>query len=88
MSNGCNHAVEYIYEYLDEEISFFHGTRVRMHLRRCPPCMSAFDFEVRLKEVIRERGSTEPPPELFETLRALIEQERQTSAGGDPGGVG
>jgi hypothetical protein len=37
--------------------------------------MSSYEFETKLKSVIRERGRTEPPPELFDTLRALIQEE-------------
>lgn len=76
MKTGCQHAVEYVYQYLDEEITFFQRSRVQVHLRKCASCTGAYDFERRLKQLIKERGRTEPPPELFETLRALIEQER------------
>jgi mycothiol system anti-sigma-R factor len=75
--SGCEHAIEYVYQYLDEEISFFRKSRVRVHLRRCPPCMDAFQFEDKLKGVIRDRGRSDPPPELFDTLRALLQEERQ-----------
>jgi mycothiol system anti-sigma-R factor len=75
--SGCEHAIEYVYQYLDEEISFFRKSRVRVHLRRCPPCMDAFQFEEKLKGVIRDRGRSDPPPELFDTLRALLQEERQ-----------
>jgi mycothiol system anti-sigma-R factor len=73
--NGCEHAVEYVYHYLDEEITLSRRMRIRWHLRRCDQCCGAFDFERRLKAVIRDRGRAEPPPELFETLRALIREE-------------
>lgn len=75
--SGCEHAIEYVYQYLDEEISFFRKSRVRVHLRRCPPCMDAFQFEDKLKGVIHDRGRSDPPPELFDTLRALLQEERQ-----------
>mgnify|MGYP000034157265 FL=1 len=77
--SGCDYAIEYVYQYLDEEASFFRNSRIRLHLRRCPPCMDAFQFEARLKDVIRERGQSEPPPELFDALRALIQQERENN---------
>lgn len=76
MNTGCEHAIEYVYQYLDEEISFFQKSRVSVHLKRCVNCTDAFEFERRLKALIRERGRSEPPPELFDTLRALIQQER------------
>jgi mycothiol system anti-sigma-R factor len=78
MISGCDHAIDYIYQYLDEEISFFHQSRVSAHLKSCASCTDAYEFERRLKMVIRERGRSEPPPELFDTLRALIQQERDT----------
>jgi mycothiol system anti-sigma-R factor len=75
MSSGCDHAIEYIYQYLDDEISVTRASRIKLHLRRCSACMSSYEFETKLKSVIRERGRTEPPPELFDTLRALIQEE-------------
>ncbi len=77
MSSGCDHAIDYIYQYLDDEISVVHSSRIKLHLRRCSLCMSAYEFEAKLKSVIRERGRTEPPPELFDTLRAIIQEQSQ-----------
>ena len=75
MSSGCDHAIEYIYQYLDDEISVVHSSRIKLHLRRCSVCMSAYEFETKLKRVIRERGRAEPPPELFDRLRTMIQEE-------------
>lgn len=75
MSSGCDHAIEYIYQYLDDEISLSHSSRIKLHLRRCSSCMNAYEFEAKLKGVIRERGHTEPPPELFDKLRTMIQEE-------------
>ena len=75
MSRGCDHAVEYVYHYLDEELTWSRKVRIRWHLRRCDPCDDAFDFEIRLKAMIREKGRDEPPPELFDRLRALIQED-------------
>ncbi len=82
MNSGCENAIEYIYEYLDEEISFLKKTRIRMHLRHCSQCMSAYQFEAKLKGVIHDRGASDPPPELFDTLRALIQEEREKDESG------
>ncbi|HHC07701.1 MAG TPA: anti-sigma factor [Actinobacteria bacterium] len=81
MTTGCDHAVEYVYQFLDGELTWWRRTRIRWHLRRCVRCENAFEFETKLKSVIRERGRTEPPAELFDTLRALIERERRSSPG-------
>jgi mycothiol system anti-sigma-R factor len=75
MSSGCDHAIEYIYQYLDDEISVVHSSRIKLHLRRCSACMSAYEFETKLRSVIRERGRAEPPPELFDRLRTMIQEE-------------
>jgi len=85
MSKSCDHAVEYLYQYIDQELTYLQASRVRFHLRRCPPCFDAYEFEAKLKRVIRERGRTEPPAELFEAIRALIRLEREAS-GGEPSG--
>jgi len=81
MSSGCQHAVEYVYHYLDEEITWSRKVRIKWHLKRCDPCDGAFDFEVRLRTMIREKGRDEPPPELFDRLRALLRED-----GTDPNG--
>lgn len=80
--SGCEHAVEYVYQYLDDEITATRKARIKWHLKRCGNCMSAFQFEMSLKEKIADGGKTEPPGELFDTLRALIQQE-QNEGGSD-----
>ena len=85
MRSGCDHAIDYVHQYLDDEISIVHSSRIKRHLKRCSACMSAYEFEVALKHVIRERGRTEPPPELFDTLRAMIHEE--STQGGRTGGA-
>lgn len=80
--SGCSHAVEYVYQFIDGELTYTRRARIRMHLKRCGKCHSAVDFEKQLKAKIAESGKTEPPRELFDQLRALIQQERET---GDPG---
>jgi mycothiol system anti-sigma-R factor len=75
MSAGCEHAVDYLYQYIDEELTWARRVRIRWHLRRCGPCLDAFDFEAKLKTRIRQCGRDEPPQELFDRIRALIEQE-------------
>ncbi len=75
MSTGCEHAIEYVYHYLDQELTWSRRIRIRWHLRNCDKCCGAFDFETKLKTMIRDRGRDEPPPELFDRLRALIQEE-------------
>ncbi len=74
--NGCHNAIEYMYQYIDEELTPARRARIKLHLRRCDACPDAFDFEEQLKTKIHDAGKATPPPELFETLRTLIEEER------------
>ncbi len=80
--SACDRAIEYIYQYIDDEMTTSHRTRVQWHLKRCGSCMDAFTFETQLKERIATGGRTEPSEELFDTLRALLHQEQQEQ---DPG---
>lgn len=75
MSRGCEHAVEYVYQYLDQELTYMRRARIRWHLRKCVACDGAYGFETRLKAVIRQRGRDEPPQELLDRLRALIQED-------------
>lgn len=81
MSRGCEHAVEYVYQYLDEEMTWMRRARIKYHLRKCAACDGAFSFETRLKAVIRERGREAPPSELIDRLRALIQEDGPDSSG-------
>ena len=76
--SGCDNAVEYVYQYLDDEMTMTRKTRIKWHLKRCGNCMDAYHFETSLRVRIAESGKSQPPEELFDTLRALIEQERNT----------
>ena len=75
MSRSCDHAIEYVYHYIDKELTWARRTRIRWHLRKCLKCDGAFTFEERIKTVIRRRAQEEPPPELIERLQALIREE-------------
>ena len=77
---ACHHATEQIYFYIDGEMSYVRRLRIRWHLRRCGHCCGAFDFEERVKEMVRTKSQTEPSAELIQRLRTLIREE----AGDDP----
>ena len=75
MSKACDHALEYMYQYLDEELTISRTARIKWHLRKCDACPGAYDFETRLKMMIRDKGRDELPAELFDRLRTLIRDE-------------
>lgn len=75
MSNECGEARDQIYRYLDAELDEDTAAAVRIHLDDCPGCLKSFDFERRLKVVVR-RCLTEDMPETLETkVRELIRRE-------------
>ena len=74
MKRNCDHALEYVYHYLDEEITWYHRVRVRWHLRRCADCCNGFDFERKVQAMVRTKGIDEPPPELYDRLRTLMRE--------------
>lgn len=75
MSNECGEARDQIYQYLDAELDEDTASAVRTHLDDCPGCLKSFDFERRLKVVVR-RCLTEDMPERLETkVRELIRRE-------------
>lgn len=75
MSNECGEARDQIYKYLDAELDEDTAAAVRTHLDDCPGCLKSFDFERRLKVVVR-RCLTEDMPERLETkVRELIRRE-------------
>ena len=75
MSRSCEQATEQIYFYLDGEMSYFRRMRIRWHLRRCGHCDCAFDFEEKVKEMIRKKSRTEPSTELIDRLHTLLKEE-------------
>lgn len=79
---NCNEAISDLYTFLDNEVAALRKNRIEWHLRRCPPCASAFHFEESLQVKVRLACSGEEiPVELIERLRALIYRTQDT--GGD-----
>lgn len=74
--NGCDNAVEYMYQYIDDELTPSRRARIKQHLRRCNRCPDAFEFERQLKARIREAGRPLPPDHVLKNLRDLIAHER------------
>jgi mycothiol system anti-sigma-R factor len=78
--HNCDEAIGKLYEFLDDELTWFRKARVRYHLRNCPPCDKVFVFEEHLRAVIRERARDDPPAEVLDRLRRMIRE-----AGAGPG---
>ncbi len=77
-SRECDDALTNLYRYLDREIEVTSVEQIRAHLDDCPGCLRSFDFESRLKIVIRERLSEEVPSEFIHRLREALAREAST----------
>lgn len=71
----CDDALTNLYLYLDSEIEGSRSEVIRAHLEDCSGCLRSFDFEARLKIVVRERLAEEVPSEFIERLREAIARE-------------
>lgn len=58
----CEHALERIYTFLDNELDQASASVVRHHLAACEPCVDAFDLELVMRSVIRRSCGHEPAP--------------------------
>ena len=74
MSRYCEKSAALMYSYLDRETTIVRRIRIRIHLRRCPPCADGFHFETKLKDRIRTDCHDEPPAELYDRLQAFLKQ--------------
>lgn len=71
----CGDAQDQLYQYLDSELDDDTAASVREHLDDCSGCMDSFDFERRLKVVIRQCLTEDMPETLEIRVRELIRQE-------------
>lgn len=75
----CDDALARLYEYLDKEMEEAQASQIRAHLEECSGCNQRYDFEVRLKVVVRERLSEEVPDEFIARLRSALANESAPS---------
>ncbi len=75
---NCDDALNNLYTYLDREADEATSAGIRSHLDDCGHCAQSFDFERRLKQVVRDRLAEEVPQEFIARLRAAIAKEGST----------
>ena len=71
----CGDAQDQLYQYLDAELDAQTAASVRAHLDDCDGCFESFDFERRLKVVIKKYLTEDMPETLEVKVRELIRQE-------------
>ncbi|MEX0863735.1 MAG: zf-HC2 domain-containing protein [Acidimicrobiia bacterium] len=73
--SDCDQALANLYLYLDAELDQASAMKVKTHLEACNGCDAPFDFERRLREVIRNRLGEEIPEVFVLRLRTLLAHE-------------
>ncbi|HVD18900.1 MAG TPA: mycothiol system anti-sigma-R factor [Propionibacteriaceae bacterium] len=67
--DDCEHVLERVYEFLDNELDAATGDAIRHHLAMCEPCLERFDIEEAVKSLVHRRCGGEVAPTQ---LRAKI----------------
>ena len=72
MSRNCDEALTNLYTYLDAELDEARADHIKAHLSECGGCDRPFDFERRLREVIKAKLDEEVPEEMIVRIRTVI----------------
>lgn len=70
----CEEVVEQLLTFLDGEIENGRKSAIEQHLEECRGCCSRADFELALRNRVRETVTKRPPSALRERIRQLIDQ--------------
>jgi anti-sigma factor (TIGR02949 family) len=85
----CDEAVAELYAFLDGELDDAVLIQVETHLRRCSPCLEAFDFEADLRRVIAAKCSEQVPPDIKARFCGMLRDLGNADLGsGDAAGEG
>jgi len=70
----CEEIVEQLLQFLDGEIEEERRGAIERHLQECRSCCSRAEFELALRNRVREVAETPPPSALRERIRQLIDR--------------
>jgi mycothiol system anti-sigma-R factor len=65
--DDCEHVLERVYEFLDNEIDAASGDAIRHHLAMCEPCLERFDVEEAVKSLVHRCCGGEVAPSHLRT---------------------
>ena len=60
--DDCEHVLERVYEFLDNEIDAASGDAIRRHLAMCEQCLDKFDAEEAVKSLVHRSCGGEVAP--------------------------
>lgn len=70
----CDEAISELYRYLDGELDAESLAHVESHLRKCSPCLEAYDFEAELRQMIAAKSAQEMPAELRRQIIDVLDR--------------
>jgi anti-sigma factor (TIGR02949 family) len=70
--HDCRRALEWLYDYLDGEVSERDGQYVRRHVELCEHCLKRFHYEGDLLKRIREAAEKSRAPASLRKKVAMI----------------
>lgn len=61
-AGDCEHVLERVYAFIDNELDSASGDAIRQHLSDCEPCLDRYDVESAVKKLVAQRcgGDTAP----------------------------
>lgn len=66
-SSDCGSYLEHLEEYLDGELTPQQCEQLKEHLADCPPCLTAYERDALMKELIRRSCQCESAPVALRT---------------------
>jgi len=72
---NCTEAVHVLYHFLDGELTPERRLLIEYHLDACQHCLEAFEFEIELRDLIKERCREHVPDELRVRIKNLLASE-------------
>ena len=72
---NCRESLKKLYDFLDGELDKVPKSEIKKHLDACRHCWDRFEFEKRLKELIKKSCCKEACPDtLKRRVKALLEK--------------
>lgn len=74
----CGQALDRLYEFLDSEMTPGDVQRMKEHIASCATCLSEYDLEEHVRELVRRSCTERAPVELRARILTQITVVRQT----------
>lgn len=71
---SCEEVVDQLLTYFDREVEERRRDVIEQHLQECRGCCSRADFELALRNRVREVATKQPSSALREKIRQLMDQ--------------